>query len=69
MKSYRHPASYRPPLALGGHEFIVRGDTYTYATCCACGATVPLWAIKEGFWPTLIQRWCLGKTRAIGAAS
>lgn len=68
MRPYRHPASFTPPLAWGGHEFVVRGDTYTYATCVACGATVPLWALKEALWPTLTQRWCLGKVRALEAA-
>ena len=67
-RPYRHPADYRPPLAWGGHEFVVHGHSYTFATCIACGATVPLWAIKEGFWPSFMQRWCIGKIRALGAA-
>lgn len=67
-RPYRHPADYQPALGLGGHEFLVIGDTYTYAVCTACAGMVPLWAIKEGFWPTLTQRWCLGKIRALEAA-
>lgn len=61
---YQHPASFTPPLAYGGHEFLAHGDV---ATCWGCGATVPVWSAHEGLWMTFTARWCPNKVAALGA--
>ena len=74
MKPYRHPESYRPPLAYGGHDWTLPmvapvAPAWIVVAQCRCGWTVPLWALREGYWMTLAPRWCPLKVAAIEAAS
>jgi hypothetical protein len=62
MRPYMHPASFTPPLAYGGHEWLWRDSL---ATCWGCGLTVPLWALVEGLWMTFGPRWCPNKIAAL----
>jgi hypothetical protein len=68
-RPYRHPESYRPPLALGGHCFdlvtLHPGHDDFYVTCLSCFTSMPAWALSEGFWMTLAGRWCPGAVRAL----
>jgi hypothetical protein len=64
MTTYRHPASFRPPLAYGGHCWAL-ARWWPYYTCTGCFITVPAWAIHEGWWPAFAGAYCLGVVRAI----
>jgi hypothetical protein len=46
----------RPPLAYGGHAFVLLGEATLY--CVGCFSAVPRWAVAEGFESTLLARWC-----------
>lgn len=58
-----HPASFTPPLAYGGHEWLVGDGPAAY--CWACGAHCPVWALIEGLWMSFGPRWCPNKVRAL----
>lgn len=66
--TYRHPMSYRPPLACGGHcwEFsgLIRNGDFT-VTCVRCFVTVPAWVLAENWWPAFAGQWCMGAVRAL----
>jgi hypothetical protein len=67
---YRAPMSFRPPLAHGGHCWLLAGQRRDVpwagvATCVDCFVTVPFWALREGFWMTLAGRWCPGQLAAL----
>jgi len=59
-----HPASFTPPLAYGGHEFII-SDGGVAAYCWSCGQHCPLWAVIEGLWMVRMDRWCPARVRAL----
>ncbi len=71
MNAYRHPASFRPPLALGGHCWLAvrlfSGHDDFYLTCVGCYVTIPAWALHEGFWRNFAGQWCLGAVRTLPA--
>jgi hypothetical protein len=64
VSGYRHPTSYRPPLAFGGHCWLLADRT---ATCHRCAATVPTSTLHGDAWAALAGRYCLAATRALPA--
>jgi hypothetical protein len=46
----------RPPLANGGHCFVMLSPHVWW--CIGCHRAVPTWALTEGFVTTLLGRWC-----------
>jgi hypothetical protein len=64
MNTYRHPASYRPPLAYGGHSWEL-ARYWPWYMCSGCFVTVPAWAIRERWWSAFAGAYCLGAVRAL----
>lgn len=55
MTLYRSPWSWSPPLAYGGHNYLLHDG---WARCTRCLAHCPTWTLSEGFWPAFCGRWC-----------
>lgn len=62
----------RPPLAYGGHCFVLICDGGDHERdvlwCAGCQQACPTWAAQEGFATTLLGRWCVGMFKMLEPA-
>ena len=60
MSVYRraHLLTLRPPLAFGGHCWVVLDGDPWLERCLGCHAVLPVWMVSEGYWATEAGRWC-----------
>lgn len=69
--TYRHPQSYRPPLAYGGHMWRLIDPAppgwMPTAQCVRCGVTVPRFVV-QAWRRSLAWTPCPAKVLAIGPA-
>jgi hypothetical protein len=67
-RTYRTPLSFRPPLALGGHGYLLMpqvGPSGPWARCVKCHRACPHWAIVEGLWCLFMPQICQGTIAAL----